>query len=181
MNWRTWLVTVLLVAVFTHVLVLFAAPYAMMAGLTYTIGKDVGYGQLMITDQPEHGKDKVVRSSPDLLYSICAFNLKDGPLRIQSPGSKDYMSVSFFSHNTDNFFAINDKQAPQGFDLLLAETGTDVALPPGARLLETDSPYGVVLFRYYLGNRQASELDALRQSASCEFVNVVVEKSQKGT
>lgn len=72
MNWRSWLLTVVLVAVFTHVLVLFATPYAMMAGLSYTIDKEVGYGQLMITEQPEHGKDKVVRSSPDLLYSICA-------------------------------------------------------------------------------------------------------------
>lgn len=63
------------------------------------------------------------------------------------------MSVSFFGHNTDNFFTLNDKQALKGFDLVLLERGSKVPLPSGARLLETDSPYGVVLFRYYLSKR----------------------------
>lgn len=165
-----WFALVLVIAFGTHVLFLFATPYLMMAGLNYALGKETGYGKIFLAEQPEHGKDRIVRSSPDLLYSTCAFRMKDGPLRVRAPASPGYMSVSFFGHNTDNFFAINDQQAPEGFDVLLVKRGEKVAVPEGARLLETDTPYGVILFRYYLGNKQAGELDALRKAASCELV-----------
>jgi uncharacterized membrane protein len=169
-KWRKWFVLVFIIATGTHALLLFATPYVMMAGLNYLIGKEVGFGNLMLSEQPEHGKDKVVRSSPDLLYSFCAFRLKDGPLRVQAPASPGYMSVSFFGHNTDNFLSINDSQAPSGFDVVLAKRGASVALPANARLLETDSPFGVILFRYYLASKLSSDLDSLRQAASCELL-----------
>ena len=163
-----WMSLVLLVALLTHAAILLSTPYLMMTGLYYWIDREAGRGSVFIAERPEHGNDRIVRSSPDLLYSVCAFRLKDGPLHVRSPVGGNYMSVSFFGHDTNNFFTLNDKQVPDGFDILLVRRGTDVVLPEGVRLLESDSPYGVILFRYYLADSEVRELDALREAAICD-------------
>ena len=59
----------------------------------------------------------IVRPSPDLLYAGCAFDLADGPLRIQATVPRDtYWSLSMFAANTDNFFVVNDRAAKSALD-----------------------------------------------------------------
>jgi uncharacterized membrane protein len=169
LGWFAWVSTI---AVITHVAALLLTPYVIMGALNYSAGRDSGYGKLFVAKQAVHGKDRVVRSSPDLLYSGCAFKMDEGPLRISAPAIDSYMSISFFAHNTDNFFSLNDQQAPDGFDIVLARRGERIDVPDGARLVETDSPYGIVLLRYYLGDKQATEFDAVRQLARCESLEV---------
>jgi uncharacterized membrane protein len=163
-----WFGLVAAIALVVHVALVFLTPYAIMAGLNLSLGINPGYGKLLISEPAVHGKDKVVRSSPDLLYSICAFKMSQGPLRISVPPIDSYMSVSFFAHNTDNLFSINDQQAPKGIDVVLAKPGEVKSIPEGSMLLETNTPYGVILLRYYLGASQAEEFDEIRNLATCE-------------
>ena len=165
-----WLFLVFVISVITHATVLLATPYAVMAALNYSVGDSVGYGKLYIAEQAQAETDRIVRSSPDLLYSACAFKMSEGPLHITAPAIPRYMSISFFAHNTDNFFSINDKYAKEGFNLVLAKRGDEVALPEGATLVETDSPYGFILLRYYLGKKDPVELDGIRELAKCEYL-----------
>ena len=53
----------------------------------------------------------IVRSSPDILYSVCLYDLADGPMRIDViwPAEDNYASVSFYDANTNNFRAISDR------------------------------------------------------------------------
>ncbi|OLF71458.1 hypothetical protein AWH62_13010 [Maricaulis sp. W15] len=55
----------------------------------------------------------IVRASPDILYSVCLFDLTDGPIRVAAiwPADGNYASVSFYDANTNNFRAINDRDA----------------------------------------------------------------------
>lgn len=53
----------------------------------------------------------IVRASPDILYSVCLYDLADGPMRIDVtwPTNDNYASVSFYDANTNNFRAISDR------------------------------------------------------------------------
>ncbi|MFT6461222.1 MAG: putative membrane protein [Maricaulis maris] len=53
----------------------------------------------------------IVRASPDILYSVCLYDLNDGPMRIDVtwPANDNYASVSFYDANTNNFRAISDR------------------------------------------------------------------------
>jgi len=94
----------------------------------------------------------VVRPSPDLLYTACVFDLSQGPLHITAPIQDGYVSVSGFSADSSNFFAVNDRNTPatadgiKRFDLLLTRRET-VAAPAGAKVIVSPSTRGLVLFR----------------------------------
>jgi len=72
---------------------------------------------------------RVVRPSPDLLYSICLLDLADGPVRIRAADWGGYLSLSLFAANTDNVFARNDNDVDGDIDVMVANSGdVDVLL-----------------------------------------------------
>ena len=108
----------------------------------------------------------VVRPSPDLLYTVCVFDVSERPLHIAAPVQDSYVSVSGFAADTDNFFAINDAELAPGpdgvkrFDLVVAGPGAlDAA--PGARVITAPSARGLILFRSLI--TRDSELPRLRE------------------
>lgn len=108
----------------------------------------------------------VVRPSPDLLYTACVFDLRRGPLHISTPVPDSYISVSGFGANSNNFFAVNDRNAvtdAQGrkhLDLLLSRDAT-TPVPAGARHIVAPSDRGLILFRTLITHEAA--LPALQQ------------------
>ncbi|MEM1086174.1 MAG: DUF1254 domain-containing protein [Pseudomonadota bacterium] len=49
----------------------------------------------------------IVRPSPDLSYSVCRFDVRDGPVLISAPGWDGYGSLSIFDDRTNNVFVAN--------------------------------------------------------------------------
>jgi uncharacterized membrane protein len=95
-----------------------------MAGIVKMAG-----GANTITHAPRatwHSRG-VVRPSPDLLYSICVYDLgaADGAVRVSTHDMPEtYWSVSVFDANTNNFYALNDRQAKSGAaDFILMPQG----------------------------------------------------------
>ncbi len=85
----------------------------------------------------------IVRASPDMLYSVCAYDLSRGDLSLTIPWPADgnYASVSFYDARTNNFAVLSDRQAtdslsritlsgrPEGSDgTLFAPTDRGLAL-----------------------------------------------------
>jgi uncharacterized membrane protein len=110
----------------------------------------------------------VVRPSPDLLYTICVFDVSQQPLRVTAPVQGSYVSVSGFDMDTNNFFAINDAELAPGpdgskrFDLLVARAGAPDA-PPGA--IAAPSARGLILFRSLITDEaQLEELQRTYQA-----------------
>ena len=66
-----------------------------------------------------------MRPSPDLAYSACVYDLSAGPIRVTAAAWDDYMSVSAFAANSDNFFVSNDREAPNGVDFTLIRAGDE--------------------------------------------------------
>lgn len=107
---------------------------------------------------------RVVRPSPDLLYSVCLLDLSDGPVRLRSADWGGYMSLSLFAANTDNVFSVNELQVDGNIDLTVSNGATgDVDL---------GSMRGIAIIR-----RLATSEESLRQAQairadgdSCEQV-----------
>ena len=124
-------------------------------------------GGKLAKDKPSAGNDQVRRSSPDLIYSACPFDLSDGPLHITAPVPGSYMSVSCYAINTDNFYVKNDLQVDRRFNIILI--GPDTADPgiADAEVVRSPSMTGGILFRYFVGNGdQVQEVEAMRQRIS---------------
>ncbi|NWH09219.1 MAG: DUF1254 domain-containing protein [Alphaproteobacteria bacterium] len=155
-------------AILTHVIVLFSIPHVIM-GAVFARTETAGAVNAMAHGpRADENFRAIIRPSPDLLYSICVFDLSEKPLHIQAPVPKDtYWSLSVFADNSDNFFAVNDRQVP----LDIAEL---IVSAPGQRA-KTDLPQvtspsvkGLALVRVLVSDETKLEaLEALRRQSTC--------------
>ena len=115
----------------------------------------------------------VVMPSPDMLYSMCVFDLSKGPVRISAnPELKSYWSIALYAANSDNFFVVNDRQAAGApVDLWLVGPETkSAAVPAGSKLVASPSTQGFLLMRVLTGNYEAekSVVEPARRTLRCE-------------
>lgn len=116
----------------------------------------------------------VVMPSPDMLYSLCAFDVSNGPVRVTAhPGLATYWSIALYAANSDNFFVVNDRQAgTQAVDLWLVSAGTNTlapAVPAGSKVVVSPSRTGLLLMRVLTGNYDAEKtvLEPARRTLTC--------------
>ena len=118
---------------------------------------------------------RVVMPSPDLLYSLCVYDLSKGPLRITAqPALQTYWSVALYADNSDNFFVQNDRQTGKGaVDLWLVSEGANAAAPPvpaGSRVVVSPSRRGLLLMRVLTADYEAEKarIEPARRTLRCE-------------
>lgn len=162
-------ITAVLAAVLFHLATVFAAPHVVMNAAMKRLSRD---GALLNTwihaPRVSERSRTVVRPSPDLAYSACVYDLKDGPVRVRVAAWDDYMSVSMFQFNTDNFFTINDRRAGAGVDLLLVEKGRRPAEAAGL-VVESPSRRGIIVQRRLAPTQQRFDAAAaVRSNDACE-------------
>lgn len=162
---------VFLVAAAVHVASVWALPAIIMSRTMSRIG-EAGWNTIHFGKRPDASARGVVRPSPDLLYSTCAYDLSAGPLRVRSPVPNDtYWSVSLFDDATNNFYVLDDRQAHAqkqsvvDFVIIPPEQDKEPMLPS----VRSPSSKGLVLFRTLINNEQSlAAIDALRRQAICQ-------------
>jgi uncharacterized membrane protein len=170
-NWR-WIAATLLVAVVVHGASVLLLPRFIMFRTMAAISKSAGINAALQAPRPTSRSRGVVRPSPDLLYSICVYDLSEagGAIEVHTKDMPEtYWSVSVFDANTDNFYALNDRQAKNGAaDFVLVAPGMSAG---GGRLPPVLSPTnrGIVLFRTLVNDEaNLAAIDAARHHAGCE-------------
>lgn len=169
-RWLPWIAAALAGAALVHVVAVRAVPWLIMNAAMSRIGALSGINTTTFAPRADAGARGIVRPSPDLLYSTCVFDVSEQPLRITADVPPDtYWSLSMFAANTDNFFKVNDREAKgEHLDLVLAAAGDPVALPPGAKLVETPTFRGIVLTRTLVDDDgRLATLDEARRSFRC--------------
>ena len=164
------------IALSVHAATLFALPHFVMAQATKKIVRDGAYNVVHHIARADEHSRVVVRPSPDLLYSICPFDLSKGALRVQAdvpPGT--YWSVSVFDADTNNIFVENDRQAKDGkvdFVVLAPITGRSVTtFVVPQHIVFSPTVTGLVLFRTLINDESRfAEIDAARRKATCGVV-----------
>jgi uncharacterized membrane protein len=169
-SWK-WIAAALLVAVLVHGASVFFLPRLVMIRTMAGITNPAGVNTIVHAPRPSWRSRGVVRPSPDLLYSICVYDsAANGAVRVSAHDAPaTYWSVSVFDADTNNFHALNDRQAKTGtVDFVLVAPGTSVA---AGRLPVVAAPTnrGIVLFRTLVNDEtHIAEIDAARHYAACE-------------
>ncbi|MEY3446377.1 MAG: hypothetical protein RIR45_1132 [Pseudomonadota bacterium] len=178
-NQRLWFyrtLTLSVTAIVVHVAAVWAVPRLIMnrvmngpAALQMNM-----FNQAAFPPAVDASSRRVVMPSPDLLYSVCVYDVSTGPVRIKAhPALKTYWSIALYGANSDNFFVVNDRQAGDApVDLWLVSEGpnaADPAVPAGASIVVVPSKQGFVLMRVLTGN-YALEKDVVepaRRTLTC--------------
>ena len=121
-------------------------------------------------DRPTAENRAIVRPSPDLIYSSCVFDLSEGPVRFQGVVPDTYWSLSFYAHNSDNFFVRNDRDVTSDtYDYVLVAKGQEAPQGfPESNIVTSPTQTGIALVRIFVEDEATYEaVRGLQQKASC--------------
>ncbi|MFM9863106.1 MAG: DUF1254 domain-containing protein [Micropepsaceae bacterium] len=171
MTWLRWGAFTLILAAVVHWFAVANAPTMIMSRVMSAIGTK-GTNAIRHNERATAASRTIVKPSPDLLYSICAFDVSRRPLKITTAAPTDtYWSVAFYAANTDNFFVLNDTEA-KGQPATIILMGAAQKVPPqpeGTRIVTAPTGRGIVLFRTLINDdAREAELDEQRKVAKCE-------------
>jgi len=144
---RRWLGPALLLtacAAAAHAATLHFAPDAIMGrAMDALAARGVVLHRFTAPERVTPQTQSVVRSSPDLFYALCRYDLADSGawLTLQMAQWPDYQSLSFFDARTNNFATIRGSGKLVAVRLLSPRSAAE----PGAIVSPTAS--GVILIR----------------------------------
>ena len=166
-RWIAPLATLAFAAITAHFAVLYAAPGIIMNTALDTLeGRGIAQhaftSPVRITPQSQ----AVVRSSPDLFYSLCRYDLSEpgSVLHVSMAEWPGYQSLSFFDANTNNF--VTRRGTNQRIDEQL--TGPDKA---SSGTLDSPTQRGVVLIRRLAPSQELfDQAQQISADDRCELV-----------
>jgi len=118
----------------------------------------------LVTDKAR----RIVRPSPDLAYSSCPLDLKEGPLLIEvAPVAAPYWSLSIFDRRTDVAFVRNNRDT-KGAPIRIAVAGEGQRVPDGIETVRVPGARGIALIRILLEDRaRFPVIDVERRRSRC--------------
>lgn len=172
-TWPLWIGAAFVLAIIVHILVVLLVPPSVMTLAMMRMTDAGAADRVLHTPPPDASARTVVRPSPDLAYSICLFDMSEGPLLVKATVPDTYWSVSAFAHNTDNFFVVNDQQLRgDTLELLIRREDDEVSGFDGIPVSFAPTDRGVVLMRMLVtGRDNYLELDPVRRNATCETLS----------
>jgi uncharacterized membrane protein len=175
-RWLVRILAALLIAAGSYYATLAATPYVLMEVAVRRVAERGALNSFAHAPPVRAEAQTIVRSSPDLLYSSCPFDLSAGPLQVTATPIHDhYSSISVFDARTDVAFVRNDGQMRRRpITVILALAGQ--AVPPGIEVVRLRHARGIVLQRVLLTDpRDPAELarvDPIRRRATCRTITV---------
>lgn len=179
MRWLVPIAAAMIAGLVAFWIVIQAVPgFIMGRALDRLAAMDAGWNQVWHGPPTDETSRRVVRPSPDILYSVCPYDLSDGPLRLTVPWPDDgsYASVSFYDADTNNFAVISDRDRdPAGRNAILLVGGSRIASLPSYRLEDDEqivlsfSSRGLALYRrVVMGGTTVEQADQEREAFSCQ-------------
>ena len=120
--------------------------------------------------------DFVVRPSPDLLYSICLYDLSEGPLQISGQVPDSYWSLQFYAMSTDNFAGISntrDQVYRAGKPYRITLVGPDQSFTAAGETIHTPGNKGLALIRMAVIGQPVEQLQRIQRQARCRSLSAV--------
>ena len=174
--WFYRVLALLTTAILVHLAAIWAAPRLLMhIVMDGPQARSLGMHNRAAYPAPITAASRmVVMPSPDLLYSVCAYDLSAGPLRVQAdPRLPTYWSIALYSDRSDNFFVINDRQAAdRPVDLWLSAPGGNASadpVPSGSQVVVSPSVKGFLLMRVLTSDYAAEKdrVEPARRTLTC--------------
>ena len=150
-NWLKWSMLTLVLAAFFHLVTVAFLPRAIMAVVSKKALRSLNVSVNTAVHQPPVSADQktVVMPCPDLLYTLCVYDVSRRPLRIKTPAPDDtYFSIAMYASNTDNFFVVNDRMLSKGGkEIILIKKGSSYPHPGKDEIVEAPTSTGIILGR----------------------------------
>lgn len=169
---RRWvgpiLLAVLLGGASFYVAVL-AMPRVLMAvAVTRVTSNSGGINRMVFPPLATENSRTVVRPSPDLAYSVCAFDVSAGAVIVTAaPVATPYWSLAVYDAETNTVFTRNNRQsANRAVRIAIAMPGQPV--PAGVAAVRVHQPRGIALIRALVVDRAGfAPLDRARRVSAC--------------
>ena len=169
-NWVKWILATVILAAVIHLVTVIAIPYGIMLSLKLKSDKaNRKVNTLFHAPRVTAESRRVVRPSPDLLYSACGYDVSKEALRFTVPIPDTYWSLSFFASNTDNFFVVNDRDVKsKHIKILLVGSNTSYPDPGDAQVVVSPTNKGVAIFRILITDEdRLNHLIQVQKQATC--------------
>lgn len=168
---RRWILPAIigaLMAFGAHQVTLHATPYALMHAAMTKIRGDRPENQFWFSELATADNQPIVRSSPDLSYSSCVFNVESGPVLIDiEPVPDHYWSISIYDARTD-VAAVRSDRDTRGKPARLALLKAGQKAPAGYEPVRLGYDRGVAIIRILLANSgELPAIDAIRRKSTC--------------
>jgi uncharacterized membrane protein len=142
-----YVVAALLIAIVTHFAIVIWYPTVIMNGAIDRLSNHGAHtNSWRHAERVSETSRTIVRPSPDLQYSACAYDLGQGPVVIRVGAWPSYWSVSLYAANSDNFFVLDDREAHDGAEIFIVRPGQQ-APEHAARVVVSPTQRGVALVR----------------------------------
>lgn len=171
---RRWIFPILAGAVLgvgAYQATLLATPYALMQAAMMKVGKQGPAYQFAFAPMTTAENQTIVRPSPDLSYSVCAFDVSKGPVLVDvQPVPGYYWSVSVFDARTD-VAAVRSDRDTKGAPARLALIKQGQTAPAGYDPVRVGYDRGLVLIRILVAPASTfPTIDAIRRKSTCKQV-----------
>jgi uncharacterized membrane protein len=118
------------------------------------------FNHLILGGPAKSGDDRVVMTSPDMIYMLGVYDVRQEPVIIHCavPACDTYWCISLYRRNTDNFYVRNDRASEEReFDLVL--TGPDAAYHKAGNeeVVRAPRSRGIVVIRAVIRDRGDEE------------------------
>ena len=149
-------------------LTLAATPQFIMGKAWERLSQQAGINTMAHTPLVTAERQTIVRPSPDLAYSICAFDLSQGPIVIMaSPVPDHYWSLTVFDHETNVAFVESDRDS-KGAPIRIVLATAAQSVPKGVRRITLPDAKGVALIRVLLKARaEFPQIEQFRGKSYC--------------
>ncbi|HQS12280.1 MAG: hypothetical protein B7Y62_00735 [Sphingomonadales bacterium 35-56-22] len=169
---RRWIFPILAGAVLgagAYQATLLATPYALMQAAMMKVGKQGPANQFAFAPMTTAENQTIVRPSPDLSYSVCAFDVSKGPVLVDvQPVPGYYWSVSVFDARTD-VAAVRSDRDTKGASARLALMKQGQTAPAGYDPVRVGYDRGLVLIRILVAPASTfPTIDAIRRKSTCK-------------
>ncbi len=144
-------------------------PYLIMAGVTLVLDTKVEKNTMMHAAVPDDTNDMVVMTSPDLLYSLCVYDLSDTDLMVESEVPQNYWSVSLYGSDTMNYYSINDRQVGAPTFRKIITTDPEKT---GPEYIQAPSDSGALIIRIGFTPENVGAMRHYQLSGECQPTSV---------
>jgi uncharacterized membrane protein len=167
-RWPGRLAAIFAGAAVIHVAAVQAIPRLIVRVVRHRLERSVGTNHIQHAPLPDAAWRTVVMPSPDLLYSACAYDVRERPLQVTAAVPDGYWSVSAFADDTDNFFVMNDRTAGRGRVRVVFSSQPGFQDPGGGTVVVVPSTTGIILFRQLvLDRRELAKAQEIQRAATC--------------
>lgn len=139
MRWLLWIAAGLLLGGIVHIVTVLYLPNTATQNAYARVAAIAPVNEVVPLPMPAPGKSLLPMMDPAFAAAVCRYDLADGPLKLTTPVSPAYTSVTFYTSKDVAYYAINDRAAGRRtIELELMTAAQRAGLPEDEEIAAAD-------------------------------------------